>query len=489
MSKTDLGENFLKGTVATAIGRGAKRLAVSAGRELGMKSMDAVKDGQNARDKITDDFLGFAKQQGWPKSSYTTGTLLAFISQRYNWMPDDPTMLKIAEFAKANWGKSTLEKVTRENHEFISSANILLEASTAASRKAEAQAQADYRLLMRLKKEGHLETVVRAYKGEKLDSPTVRGLGGVEVLTAALDALHRSADSPGGDAPQAAAQAAPAAAPEAAAAPAGDGGGGGHANPPSDSVGDDGGEENPISGSFSGTPTEHRAKWQRLQSILPGRDKVLTRGQMDEIATIIGRDMLRRGLMAPMGNDEADGSPGSIKDKRNPAIDSVAPGTGSLVSIPHFVRYLTEGGVSIVSIKELELIGANNHIDEVVKAAMDNPNIGKERLYIIAAAFSMAFRLKKEAKKDGDLSYDTHNRYISCRHMVDLLKQRNVSSGVMTQFNDIGDASNNIRDVANSLRTALGDERLREILTCFIMSIRFLSDQEKARAMKDTEAA
>lgn len=486
MSKTDLDEKFLKGTVGAAIGRGAKRLARSAGQQLGMKSLDAVEDGQNARDKVTDDFLGFARQQGWGKEHYTMASLLSFISQRYRWVPDDHSMLKIAEFAKATWGKKALESVIRENQEFIRSAHVLVEAFGNKAKREQAQAQADYRLLNDLKAKGHLQDVIRAYKGEALDRTVVQKMGGFEVLQSALDAMHRSSQSPAAAAqPEPQAQSEPQAQPEARTATRGDSGGGdGGGSPPDGAIADDGTEEAPIGGTFSSSPAEHAGKWQKLQRILPGRDKVLTRGQMDGIATIIARDMLRRGLMTKVTKDEADGSPGGHTDRRNPSIDSVAPGTGSIVSIPYFLRYIKEAGVSTVSVKQLELIGAKHHINDVVSTALSDPNVGSERLYLIAAAYAMSLRLKREAKKSHDNSYDSNNRFIHSRNMVELLKQRGVSADTMTQFNDIGDASNNVRDVATSLRGTLGEDRLKDIMACFIVSIRFMNEQEKSKALK-----
>ena len=459
MSKIDLNE--LQGEIGSAIWRRAKRSARKAGQQMGMKSLDGVEDGQNARDRITNDFIGFAKQQGFPKTYYTMGNLISFVEQRYGkWMPDDFTMLKIADFAKANWGKAATEQAVRENRDFINSARIIVEA--ASNKKAQAQAQADYRLLNDLKAKGHLQDIVRAYKGEALDRTIVQKMGGFDVLEAALDAMHRTNQSP-----------------------ATDGGGNGGGGSPPDSPSD--GEETPTAGSFSGSPMENAAKWQRLSRMLPGRNEIMTRGQLDEIATIIARDMLRRGLMTKETKDEAEGSPGGQTDRRNPSIDSVAPGTGSIVSIQYFLRYMKEGGVSTVSVRQLELIGAKNHINDVVTAALADTNVGSERLYIIAAAFAMALRLKREARKGDDYSYDSNNRYIHSRNMVELLKQRGVSADTMTQFNDIGDSSNNVRDVASSLRGTLGEERLKDIMSCFIPSIRFMSDQEKSQAMKSND--
>lgn len=462
MSKIDLNE--LQGEIGSAIGRRVKRMARKAGQQMGMKSLDGVEDGQNARDRITNDFIGFAKQQGFPKTYYTMGNLISFVEQRYGkWMPDDFTMLKIADFAKANWGKAATEQAVRENRDFINSAHILVEA--ASNKKAQAQAQADYRLINDLKAKGHLQDIVRAYKGETLDRTVVQKMGGFDVLQAALDAMHRTNQSP------ATAQA--------------DGGGNGSGGSPPNNPGD--GEENPNAGSFSNSPMEHAAKWQKLSRMLPGRNEIMTRGQLDGIATIIARDMLRRGLMTKETKDEADGSPGGQTDRRNPSIDSVAPGTGSFVSIQYFIRYMKEGGVSTVSARQLELIGAKNHINDVVPAALADTNVGSERLYIIAAAFAMALRLKREVRKSDDSSYDPNNRYIHSRNMVELLRQRGVSAEVMTKFNDIGDASNNVRDVASSLRGTLGEDRLKDIMSCFIPCIRFMSDQEKSQAMKSND--
>lgn len=464
-----IAEHIAADALPAAIGRGAKKFGAAFAREfLGMKSMDAVLDGQDAQAQLVNDFIGFARQQGWDKSKYTMGSMLAFYSQRYEWMPDDQTMLQIANYAKENFGKSK----PQPGH-----------LAEAKDHRLSAQEMA---VMAKIKKDGHMPLLAKAMKGENLTAPEVRLLGGFEDFETAMRAVEKIRHQPAQQ------QAAPQAGqrdmsgrPTPGAAPSG------KANGAAAAPGDQPPEYAAQVGSFEGSPEDQRAKWMRLQQILPGRAKVLGRGQMDKIAQIVARDMLRRNLMirpenADMAPDEKSEKTKGADARRNPSRDSLSP-SGSMVSIREFMQYAREGGAPLVTLKALEQIGETNMVHDVYRKAAEDHNIGENRLLAVLAAFAMSFRLKKEARKSTDLSFDNNNRYISCRHLTQVLMDEGISPEVMEEVNKIGESSTNVREVMSAIQ-GLGTDRLHAVAGCLAKSMRIMSEAEMKQALRSEDS-
>lgn len=487
-----IAEHIAADALPAAIGRGAKKFGAAFGREfLGMKSMDAVLDGQDAQGQLVNDFIGFARQQGWDKSKYTMGNMLAFYSQRYDWMPDDEAMLQIANFAKKTFG-STVRKPGQLAEGLKVSFDLTTEEMT---------------VMKKIKAAGNMPILAKAMKGENLSAPEIRELGGFENFEIAMRAIEKVRQQPAqqaqtakpdkaGHKPDMSGRPTPGAAPmnstasPAAAAEAGhqpDMAGG-----KSDKTGQAPAEYASQVGSFQDSPEDHRAKWMRLQQVLPGRAKLLSRMQMDKIAQIVARDMLRRNLMVRPENadkapeEKSEKTKGGTDARRNPSRDSLSP-SGSMVSIREFMQYAREGGAPLVALKALEQIGETNMVPDIYRKAAEDHNIGENRLLAVLAAFAMSFRLKKEARKNTDLSYDNNNRYISCRHLTQVLLEEGISAEVMEEVNKIGESSINVREVMRAMR-GLGTNKLHAVAGCLAKSMRIMSEAEMKQALKQDDA-
>ncbi len=465
-----ISEHIAADAIPTWIGRGIKKIGASAARNmLGMRSMDQVMDGQNGRAQLVNDFIGYARQQGWPKTKYTMAMMLAFFSQRYQWMPDDESMLQIADYAKKTWGQKRVSEAAAPRGKKVDPNELTMQEKTALR-----DAQVG----------GHMGIITKAVKGNNLTQTEVRALGGWDKLELIMHAVEKLRGQPGETqtAPQAAA-----AAPAAADAPAADG-----AAPAAAPAGAPAGAGQPDAykdqqGSFAASPEDHRAKWQRLQKVLPGRDNVLLRGQMDNIAMIVARDMLRRNLMVRPENAENPGKEKSEKTvagndaRRNPSRDSVSP-SGSMVSIREFLTLAREGGAPMTSLKELEILGEKSDVREVHRAALNNPSLGERRLRTILAAFAMSFRLKTEQRRTTDLPYNSNNQYVACRALTLTFVEEGVTGETMEEFNKIGESSKDIVEVARQLST-LGSAKLDLILGCLAKSMRIMSEAEMKQVL------
>ena len=440
-----IAEHISADALPSALGRGLKRLGSVVGKNfLGMKSMEQVIDGQKGQAMLGNEFLGYAQQQGWDKSRYTMSQFLQFCGVKWGYTPDQEAMSQIADFAKDTWGNR------RES--FERAARIVMENRNALTSQETA-------ILKKIESGGHMELLVKATKGETLSSTEVRLLGGYEEFEIAVGALEKVRNQP---------------APQADAA-----GGNGGLTPPGDAAAS---EEEGVG------PDDGTSFWEKLKVQLPGRNAVMNRNQLDKLAQIVARDMLRNDMMkrnTDAGDEGAAAADG--KDaRRNPSRESVSV-SGSIVSIDDFIALAKSGSAGISTLKNLEILGEKHHVGDVYAHAIRDPNIGEGRSMMVLAAFAMAFRLKKEARRPTDQSYNGKNQYVACRTMTELLVQEGVGVDVIAKLDEIGESNTDITSVVRAL-SAIPSGKLHIILGCLAKSLRIMSSTELKQAIEGTNA-
>ena len=473
MEKPDVNEAL--DSIPASMFRGVKKLATAVGRHaFGMKSNDGLLDLQDGVETIVDSFIGFAKQQGFKRDGYTLDSFLSFLTARYQYTPDVTAMSQLAEWTKKTFAMRETFEVAAKSliaGQFERDAWLLYEAKKPAP--DEAPSSTHIKDLQQALADGHLATIKKAIGGEEnLTQVEVRAVGGPQRLMSLIStydyvqktrAANVSASSPNASASTAVS---------------------------SDAQPDNGAR---MGGNYDDTPKGHAQQWEDLRRVLPGRNRPLSRMQMDAVATVVARDMLRRGLMSRPGEEGAK-SVGGSSDKasaggirRNPSIDAISP-SGSMVSMPYFIQYLKHAGVTVSVLQEMEVLSLQNHFRDLADAAYKSEEVGQSKAILVSAAFAMAFRMKKEQRKNEDDYRDSGNRYVSCRDMADLLREEGISNEVMEKLNKIGEESHDVKEVARTLLQKLGNDTLSDIIACIMSSLRFLSVEDRKQFMNGEDA-